>query len=350
MKMKLSILSALILALLGLVRVATAADYTILFDPATMQVGQTVDEYLVVKDYCPKTTTCTTAERVKYVTATSGRTGRLELPVSLGSDFEISFNIQAPSSCSNELTITLYLSDNSSLTLNISSCYTTRVSYPDGKSDNLNWITGVNDFRLVVTQNVLKISANDKFVDTTLSLSGTINRIVLSKINEGQENLYEIRTRGVQSGGGSIQQGIQQGIAQCKANPASCGITTGTTTKIDGISTNAFVSPTGKMTAGVLISGGTKRTMVRASSVDGMVDPFVEIYTYPDRQLLGSNDVWASSATAAELTQKKLAPARATDAAMIISLPPGLFTMEVSSRNGGSGASLIEVYDMAVFP
>ncbi len=95
--MKLSILSALILALLGLVRVATAADYTILFDPATMQVGQTVDEYLVVKDYCPKTTTCTTAERVKYVTATSGRTGRLELPVSLGSDFEISFNIQAPS-------------------------------------------------------------------------------------------------------------------------------------------------------------------------------------------------------------------------------------------------------------
>jgi len=349
MKMKLSILSALILALLGLVRVATAADYTILFDPATMQVGQTVDEYLVVKDYCPKTTTCTTAERVKYVTATSGRTGRLELPVSLGSDFEISFNIQAPSSCSNELTITLYLSDNSSLTLNISSCYTTRVSYPDGKSDNLNWITGVNDFRLVVAQNVLKISANDTFVNTTFSLSGTINRIVMSKINEGQENLYEIRTRGVQSGGGSIQQGIQQGIAQCKANPASCGITTAAT-KIDGISTNAFVSPTSKMIAGVLISGGTKRTMVRASSVDGMVDPFVEIYTYPDRQLLGSNDVWASSTAATELTQKKLAPARATDAAMIISLPPGLFTMEVSSRNGGSGASLIEVYDMAVFP
>jgi len=351
--MKLSILSTLLLALLGLVRVATAADYTTLFDPATMQVGQTVGEYLVVKDYCPKTTTCTTAEKVKYVTATSGRTGRLELPVSSGSDFEISFNIWAEDDCySSDFTITLYLSDGSSLALNVGSC-STRVSYPDGKYDNLNWITGVNDFRLVAAQSVLKISANDKFVNTTFSLSGTINRIVISKINEGQESLYEIRTRGVQYGGGSIQQGIQQGIAQCKANPASCGITTGTTTaaiKIDGISTNAFVSPTSKMTAGVLISGGTKRTMVRASSVDGMVDPFVEIYTYPDRQLLGSNDAWASSTAAAELTQKKLAPARATDAAMIISLPPGLFTMEVSSRNGGSGASLIEVYDMAVFP
>jgi len=350
--MKLSILSTLLLALLGLVRVATAADYTTLFDPATMQVGQTVGEYLVVKDYCPKTTTCATTEKLKYVTAVAGRTGRLEFPVSSGSDFEISFNIQALSGCSNELTITLYLSDGNSLPLGVGSCYP-RVTYPDTNTENLNWITGVNDFRLVAAQSVLKISANDKFVDTTFSLSGTINRIVISKINEGQENLYEIRTRGVQYGGGSIQQGIQQGIAQCKANPASCGITTGTTTaaiKIDGISTNAFVSPTSKMTAGVLISGGTKRTMVRASSVDGMVDPFVEIYTYPDRQLLGSNDAWASSTAAAELTQKKLAPARATDAAMIISLPPGLFTMEVSSRNGGSGASLIEVYDMAVFP
>jgi len=137
----------------------------------------------------------------------------------------------------------------------------------------------------------------------------------------------------------------QAGIDQCKTNPASCGIT-----KIDGISTNAFVSPANKMIAGVLISGGTKRVMVRASSVDGAVDPLLEIVTYPDRKPLGNNDSWATDPAAAELTQKKLAPARATDAAMIISLPPGLFTMEVSSKNGGSGANVIEVYDMAVFP
>jgi len=81
-------------------------------------------------------------------------------------------------------------------------------------------------------------------------LSNTINRIVISKINEGEEKLYEIRTRCVQYDGDPIQQGIQQEIAQCKANPASCGITTGTTTaatKIDGISTNAFVSPAKKI-------------------------------------------------------------------------------------------------------
>lgn len=143
----------------------------------------------------------------------------------------------------------------------------------------------------------------------------------------------------------------QTGIDQCKANPASCGITTtGTVTKIDGIATNALVTPTNKMIAGVLISGGAKRVMVRASSVDGAVDPLLEIVTYPDRKPLGSNDSWATDPAAAELTQKKLAPARATDAATILTLPPGLFTMEISSKNGGSGANVIEVYDMAVFP
>ena len=145
----------------------------------------------------------------------------------------------------------------------------------------------------------------------------------------------------------------QTGIDQCKANPVSCGITTGTPaaiTKLDGISTNAFITPANKMIAGVLISGGTKRVMVRASSVDGAVDPQLEIVTYPDRRPLGSNDSWATDPGAAELTQKKLAPGRATDAAMIINLPPGLFTMEITSKNGGSGAGVIEVYDMAVFP
>jgi len=142
-----------------------------------------------------------------------------------------------------------------------------------------------------------------------------------------------------------INGSTQAGIDQCKANPASCGIT-----KLDGISTNAFITPANKMIAGVLISGGTKRLMVRASSVDGAVDPLLEIVTYPDRKPLGNNDSWATDPAAAELTQKKLAPVRATDAATIINLPPGLFTMEVSSKNRGSGAGLIEVYDMAVFP
>ena len=45
-----------------------ADDYTYLFDPSTMQVGQTVGEYLVVKDKCPTDKPCTATEKLKYVT------------------------------------------------------------------------------------------------------------------------------------------------------------------------------------------------------------------------------------------------------------------------------------------
>jgi len=173
------------------------------------------------------------------------------------------------------------------------------------------------------------------------------NDIIYSKLMisiDQHDRLMKVKTNNAITQG-TYDDGKKAGIQQCVANPASCGIT-----KLDGISTNAFVTPANKMIAGVLISGGTKRVMVRASSVDGAVDPLLEIVTYPDRKPLGNNDSWATDPAAAELTQKKLAPARATDAAMIISLPPGLFTMEVSSKNGGSGANVIEVYDMAVFP
>ena len=139
--------------------------------------------------------------------------------------------------------------------------------------------------------------------------------------------------------------GKKDGIQKCVNNPASCGIA-----KIEGTSANGLITPTNKMITGVLISGGTKRVMIRISSVGGAIDPFVEIYTYPDRKLLGSNDSWATDPAVTELTQKKLAPAHVSDAATIINLPPGLFTIEITSKNGKSGVNIIELYDMAVFP
>jgi hypothetical protein len=43
-------------------------------------------------------------------------------------------------------------------------------------------------------------------------------------------------------------------------------------------------------------------------------------------------------------------PPRSTDAATVLHLPSGLFTMEVTSKNGQSGLNIIEIYDMDVFP
>jgi YVTN family beta-propeller protein len=139
-----------------------------------------------------------------------------------------------------------------------------------------------------------------------------------------------------------------ESMQACKINPASCGIS-----KINGISANAFVSPTYKITAGIAVAPGGLgvRTLVRATSIDGMVDPKVEIYTHPYHKLLHSNRSWIEDPYATtELAQKGLIPPRATDAATVVNLPAGLFTMEVTSENNESGLNIIEIYDMAVFP
>jgi hypothetical protein len=186
------------LGLMGIQK-GMADDYTYLFNPTTMQVGQTVGEYLVVKDKCPTDKPCTDAEKMKYVTAVAGRTGRLEIPVNAGNDFEISFNIDSRD-CGTDLTITLYLSNNSSLALNFEGCGT-GVNYSSG-STGLNWKNGINDFRLISEKGNLKIGANDDFPEKAkLTLSGTITRIVISKIEDGQEGIFEIRTRGIQKAG-----------------------------------------------------------------------------------------------------------------------------------------------------
>jgi len=336
--MKLSILSTLLLALLGLVRVATAADYTL--DASTLGVGATAGENLVVKEGCLDTSKTSCTEKVKWLAATSPtKVGNIQIPGQLVGDFEV---IVTTDFASQPKAIKILTADNKGFSFEFlsegGSDFTTNGIGTGGDCCGLpGWSAGdsFNEIKIVVQRGVANVYTNGNVKARSINFdAGTVfSRVSIEGI-KSDDRLSDVKVRGI------------QGTTACTGT----GTTPSTITKIDGISTNAFVSPTSKMTAGVLISGGTKRTMVRASSVDGMVDPFVEIYTYPDRQLLGSNDAWASSTAAAELTQKKLAPARATDAAMIISLPPGLFTMEVSSRNGGSGASLIEVYDMAVFP
>ncbi|MEN9847632.1 MAG: hypothetical protein RL368_372 [Pseudomonadota bacterium] len=211
---------------------AVAADYTPLFDPSTMTLGQQVGEYLEVRDYCPKSS-CTTTERQKFVTAIAGRTGRLEIPVTAGNDFEISINMGAYSACyGTDFTVTLYLSDNTSLPLDIRGCGTS-LYYPGGSGDRLNWVVGVNDLRLIATQGVLTVSANDTFSKAKLNLTGTVTRIVISKITATEESLFDIRTRGIQ----------KTGATSCPTTTTSTQPTTTTT----GNCTATYNASTGRL-------------------------------------------------------------------------------------------------------
>ncbi len=64
-----------------------------------------------------------------------------------------------------------------------------------------------------------------------------------------------------------------------------------------------------------------------------------------DGALVGSDDNWQDNpAQAAALTAAGLAPSNTLDAALIATLPPGLYTALLSG--GGTGVGLVEVYDL----
>ncbi|MEZ5671191.1 MAG: hypothetical protein R3E08_01965 [Thiotrichaceae bacterium] len=341
---------------------AYAAD-TVLFDPESYQVNAPVGQGLVIVRATNSYGTW------KYATG-NGKLGSLTLPMTPPPSFEISTIL----ACNDKDTMDLIDRQCASLSL-VSGNKTFKVEITRYKPAGSSYMGNLSTFITIIDMDGITYKPPGS-LNCGINGNGSFN--FLTSVNAGIAKLYingsscielpvdknllfnsvvvtatpdnEIRRIKMNDmlTYGTYADGLKAGMQRCVANPTSCGIPV---TKIDGIATNGLITATNKMIAGVLISGGTKRVLVRASSVDGSVDPAVEIYTYPDRKLLGTNDSWnVDPSMTIELTQKKLAPARNTDAATMIQLAPGLYTMEVSTKNGNSGATVLEVYDMAVFP
>jgi len=122
--------------------------------------------------------------------------------------------------------------------------------------------------------------------------------------------------------------------------------------KLAGISTRSHIdsNPMNYMIAGVLVQGDAKRLIVRAVSVDGVFDPKIDIKTYPAGTTIYSNTDWTVGASATELQQLKWNPSGTKDAALSVTLSPGLYTVEVSPQNGIAGVGLVEVYEHPTYP
>lgn len=124
--------------------------------------------------------------------------------------------------------------------------------------------------------------------------------------------------------------------------------------RLSGISTRSYIgtSPSDYMYAGLAIQG-TVKVMIRglgkslvAQGVSGALDDAKIVLRKQDGSMIDSNDNWATHASASTLQQRGQAPNEGSDAAMIVDLSDGLYTIEVSSANGQSGIGLIEVYEI----
>ena len=109
--------------------------------------------------------------------------------------------------------------------------------------------------------------------------------------------------------------------------------------------------------AGFTITGtGTKTVLIRAVgptlgaapfNIGGaLADPKLELYNSAQAKI-DENDTYAASlaATAASVGAFALVPG-SKDAALVVSLPAGGYTVQVSGADGGTGLAIIELYEL----
>jgi hypothetical protein len=115
---------------------------------------------------------------------------------------------------------------------------------------------------------------------------------------------------------------------------------------------------------GVLIGGfvvqgpAYKRMLIRAVGPtlaafglsDALVDPILTIYS--GQQVVASNDRWESASNAAAVTAASTTAgaftlaANSEDAAVLITLAPGAYTVEVKGKGDTEGVALLEIYEV----
>ena len=111
--------------------------------------------------------------------------------------------------------------------------------------------------------------------------------------------------------------------------------------------------------AGFIVDGSdTKRLLIRAVGpgltqfgVGGVLaDPVLTLYQ--GNTIIATNDDWTSSnsgvalQTAAQQTGAFALDSSSKDSALLVALPPGAYTAQVSGKNGTTGVALVEVYEL----
>lgn len=149
------------------------------------------------------------------------------------------------------------------------------------------------------------------------------------------------------------------GVALAEVYDATAaGAYTLATPRIVNISARVQVGTGGNiLIAGFAIGGGTSKTVLIRASGPALV-PFGVGGTLPDPQLqlysgttvLKSNSGWAGNpqiaATAASVGAFGWSSGASKDSAILVTLPPGPYTAQVSGASGDTGIALVEVYEV----
>lgn len=126
------------------------------------------------------------------------------------------------------------------------------------------------------------------------------------------------------------------------------------------LSTRAMVrSGEGVLIGGFVIQGAAyKRMIVRgigptlsAFGITGtLTDPVVTVYS--GQKIIASNDDWSAQTNATQVSDASLSvgaftlPTGSKDAALLVTLAPGAYTVEVAGKSGTQGIAIMEIYEV----
>ena len=136
------------------------------------------------------------------------------------------------------------------------------------------------------------------------------------------------------------------------------GTYTPTKPRIVNISARVMVGTGGNvLIAGFVIGGSTSKTVLIRASGPALIpfgltgtlpDPLLQLYS--GATLLASNSAWGGdpqiSAAAASVGAFTWNFGESNDSAILVTLPPGAYSAEISGANGDSGIALVEVYEV----
>lgn len=199
------------------------------------------------------------------------------------------------------------------------------------------------------------ITRNDNW-DGSAALSGTFSSVGAFALLTGSRDAASTATLSsgsyslVLSGNGNTTGVALAEIYELPAEP-SRGLP-----RLTNVSARTQVGKGGNiLIAGLVVGGQTSRTLlIRAAGgsllgfgVSGVLtDPQIKIYSGTTE--LASNDDWSYDFTtrtvAASIGAFELSAS--ADSALLITLPPGGYTVQVSGANGGTGVGLAEVYEV----
>jgi cyclophilin family peptidyl-prolyl cis-trans isomerase len=200
-------------------------------------------------------------------------------------------------------------------------------------NSNDNWSDAANASQIAATAAQLQ--------DFALP-AGSKDAALLATLNDG---LYTAQVSGV---------GNTTGIALVEvydANPTAASRLTGVSARTQvGTGANILIAGfaiTGTAQMKVLLRG--VGPTLASFAVNGVLaDPQIAVYTSPGGFQIASNDNWSDNANAAQISANSgfPLPAGSKDAALLLTLNPGTYTVQVSGVGNATGVALVEVYEV----